>query len=120
MAAQTKAVAVQNLPSLSCYTGEGSDVVDDGYDKWVQKFRERAKFASWSAEDQLCLFKLHLNKTAMAVFRMLPDVELNNVESAITALGERFRPRDIEELHGLEFHHKTQGDESIDQLGISI
>ena len=120
MAAQAKAVAVQNLPSLSCYAGEGSDVVDDGYDKWVQKFRERAKFASWSAEDQLYQFKLHLDKTAMAVFRMLPDAESNNVETAITALGERFKPRDIEELRGLEFHHKTQGDESIDQLGISI
>jgi hypothetical protein len=33
MAAQAKAVAVQNLPPLPCYTGENSDVVDDGYDK---------------------------------------------------------------------------------------
>ena len=31
MAAQAKAVAVQNLPSLPCFTGEGSDVMDDGY-----------------------------------------------------------------------------------------
>lgn len=35
MAAQAKAVAVQNLPSLSCYTGEGSDAIDDGFDRWM-------------------------------------------------------------------------------------
>ena len=120
MTAQAKAAAVQNLPSLPCYTGEGTDVVDDGYDKWIQRFRERAIFASWSPEDQLYQLKLHLDKTAMDVFRMLPDTESNNVEDAIAALGKRFKPKDIEELRGLEFHHKTQGDESIDQLGITI
>ena len=120
VAAQAKAVAVQNLPPLPCYTGESSDVVDDGYDKWVQRFRERARFASWSAEGQLYQFKLHLDKTAMDVFRMSPDAECCNIESAITALGKRFKPKGIEELRGLEFHHKTQGNESIDQLGISI
>ena len=40
MAAQAKAVAMQNLPSLPCFTGEGSDAMGDGYDKWVQRFRE--------------------------------------------------------------------------------
>ena len=80
IAAQAKAVAVQNLPPLPCYTGENSDVVDDGYDKWVQRFRERARFASWSVEDQLYQLKLHLDK----VFRMLPDPESSNIESAIT------------------------------------
>ena len=119
MTAQAKAVAVQNLPSLPCYTGEGTDVVDDGYDKWIQRLRERARFASWSPEDQLYQLKLHLDKTAMDVFRMLPDTESNNIEGAI-ALGKRFKSKDIEELRGLEFHHKTQGDKSIDQLGITI
>ena len=51
---------------------------------------------------------------------MLPDAESNNIESAVTALSKRFKQRDIEELHGLEFHHKSQGDESIAQLGITI
>ena len=27
---------------------------------------------------------------------------------------------DIEELRGLEFHHKTQAGESVEQLGISL
>ena len=82
----------------------------------MQRFRERARFASWSAEDQLYQLKLHLDKTAMDVFRMLPDAESSNIESAITALGKRFKPKDIEELR----RHNTQGNESIDQLGIGI
>ena len=33
---------------------------------------------------------------------------------------KRFKPKDIEELRGLEFYHKMQGEESIEQLGIGI
>lgn len=51
MAAQVKAVTLQNLPSLPPYTGEGRDATDDGFDRWLQRFRERAAFANWSAED---------------------------------------------------------------------
>ena len=31
-----------------------------------------------------------------------------------------FKPSDIEELRRLQFHHLSQGDESIEQLGISV
>lgn len=118
--AMTKAAAVQNLPPLPSFTGEGDDPLDDGYDKWVEKFWERAQFADWSPGDQLYQLKLHLDKTANDMFRMLLSTECGDIESAIKALSNRFKPRDIEELHGPEFYHKTQGDESIDQLGISI
>jgi hypothetical protein len=121
MAAQAKAVAVQSLPSLGCYTGEAGDAVDDGFDRWLERFRERAKFADWSAEEQLYQLKLHLDKTALNVFRMIPDSERETLDGAVAALKKRFKPADIEELRGLEFHHRTQGgDESIEQLGISI
>ena len=114
MTAQAKAVAVQGLPSLPRFTGEGSDAVVDGFDKWIQKFREGAKFAGWSAANQLYQLELHLDKTALDVFHMLPDSESKDTEDAITALGMRFKPTDIEELCGLQFHHLSQGDESID------
>ncbi len=67
MAAQAKAAAVHNLPALSCYTGEDGDTVDDGFDRWVERFRERAAFANWSREEQLYQLKLHLD-------RCVPDV----------------------------------------------
>ena len=113
MAAQAKAAALQNLPCLPKYTGEDGDTANGSFDRWIESFRERAKFADWSA-------KLHLDKTALDVFRMLPASDIENVESAIEALRKRFKPRDIEELRGLEFHHKIQGSDTIEQLGISI
>jgi hypothetical protein len=108
MAAQAKAVAVQNLPSLAYYTGEGGDITDDGFDRWLECSRERAKFASWTREEQLYQLKLHLDKTALDVFRMLPDEERDTIESAVTALKKRFKPADIEELRRLEFHHQLR------------
>ena len=120
MVAQAKATALQNLPRLPKYTGEDSDTANGGFDRWIESFRERAKFADWSASDQLYRLKLHLDKTALDVFCMLPASDIENVESAIEVLRKRFKPRDIEELRGLEFHHKIQGSDTIEQLGISI
>ena len=120
MAAQAKAAAVQSLPPLPRFTGEGTDISDDGFDKWLERFRERAKFADWSESDQLYQLKLLLDKTALDVFRMLPDSEKEGVESIISALKKRYRAGGMEELRGLEFHHRTQGEETIEQLGLSI
>ena len=121
MAAQAKAVALNNLPSLPCFTGEGKDVTsENGFERWIEKFRERAQFAGWTPEEQLYQLKSHLETTALEVFRMLPDSDKKDISSAIEALKKRFKPTDIEELRGLEFHHLSQGDSSIEQLGIRI
>ena len=114
-------MSVQNLPGLSCYTGEGVDATDGGFDHWLERFHERAVFAGWSSEEKLYQLKAHLDKTALNVFRMLPDQDRVTFDTAVSALKKRFRPADIEELRGLEFHHRTQGNgESIEQVGISI
>ena len=63
---------------------------------------------------------LLLEKTALDTFRMLPDSEKSKIEAAISALRRRFKPGGIKELRGLEFHHKTQGTETIEQLRLSI
>lgn len=68
MAAQAKAVAVQSLPALPCFTGEGSDIANDEFEKWLERFRGRAKFVGWSEGEQLYHLKLLLNKTALDVF----------------------------------------------------
>ena len=99
MAAQAEAVAIQNLPTLSRYTGEGVDTSDDGFDRWLESFQERAKFADCSEEEQLYQLKLYLDITALDVFRMLPDNERQTVALAISVLRKRFKPADIEELH---------------------
>ena len=121
LATQARAVSVQILPGLSCYTGEGVDATDGGFDNWLERFRERAVFAGWSSEEKHYQLKAHFNKTALNVFRMLPDQHRDTFDTAVSALKKRFGPADIEELRGLEFHHRTQGDgESIEQVGISI
>ena len=38
MMAQVKAAVVQTLPSLSNYSGEGSDITDDKFDRWAEWF----------------------------------------------------------------------------------
>ena len=120
MAAQARAVAVQNLPGIGYFTGEGGDTADR-FDRWIERFHERAKFAGWSREEQLYQLKLHLDKSALEVFRMLPKVECDTLEHAVTALKKRFKPADIEELRGLEFYHRAQGgSETVEQLGLSI
>ena len=121
MAAQAKATALHNLPSLARYTGEGTDAVDDGFERWLERLQERAKFAGWTKEEHLYQLKIHLDKTALDVFQMLPEHERSTLESAVAALKKRFRPADIEELRGLEFHHRAQGPtETIEKLGLSI
>jgi hypothetical protein len=65
--------------------------------------------------------KIHLDKTALDVFRMLPEGDLKDVDSAIDALKKRFQPGGIKELRELEFHDRTQGpEESVEALGQSI
>ena len=120
MAAQARASAVQHLPALSCYTGEEKDVMDDGFERWLERFEERSKIACWTPEHQLYQLKLHLEGTARDVFRMLPETERDTMAHAVVALKQRFRPVDIKELRGLEFHRHMQGTETIKQLGITI
>ena len=120
MAAHARATAAQQLPALPPYTGEGKHAADDGFERWVERFRERAKVAGWTPEHQLYQLKSHLDRTARDVFRMIPEPERDTLEKAIGALGKRFKPKDIEELRGIEFYHVMQGSDTIEQLGITV
>ena len=120
MAAQAKAAAITHLHPLSYFTGEGVTSHEDSFEHWVEKFKDRAQFAGWSSAEQLYQLKSHLDKTALEVFGMLPGPERENVTSVLEGLRKRFKPGDIEELRGLEFHHLTQESESIEQLGVRI
>ena len=120
MQAMTKAASVQSLPPLDRYTGEGSQAEDDGIDRWLERFDERAHLAEWSDEVKLYQLKVHLDKTASHVFRIFSTEEKSSYKKAADALRKRFRPVDIEELRGLEFHRKVQENESVEQLGLEL
>ena len=68
----------------------------------------------------MCQLRAHLTKTAQQIFRMLSEEERKSYDEAIKVLKKRFRPIDIEELRGLEFHRKIQDSETIEQLGIDL
>ena len=85
-----------------------------------ERFRERAKVAGWTTYHQLYQLKSHLDHTARDVFCMIPETERDTLEKAIVALGKRFKPKDIEELRGIEFYHVMQGSDTIEQLGTTV
>ena len=94
MAAHARATAAHQLPALPLYTGEGRHTADDAFERWIERFRERAKVAGWTSEQQLYHLKVHLDQTASDVFRMIPEAERDTFEKAVASLGKRFKPKD--------------------------
>ena len=108
------------LPPLPMYEGQTTGSDDDAFEKWLQRFEERAKLARWDETVKLCQLKLHLTKTAEQVLRSLTSEQKDSYSNVVSALKARFRPIGIEELKGWEFHRRLQGDESVEQLGMDI
>ena len=48
--AQTRAMSAQGLPPMPYYSGEGIQSSEEGFDKWIEQFEERAKLAGWSED----------------------------------------------------------------------
>ena len=81
-------------------------------------FEERAGLAGWSKDQRLYQLKVHLQCTALQVFRMMPEQERKEYDTAVKRLKERFHPVDIADLKGIEFHQQMQlPEESVEQLG---
>ena len=120
MQAQANAVAVQSFPPLPMFTGEDIDSDEKRFDKWLERFEERASLADWTDEQRFHQFKFHLSQSALHVFRLLSESERGTYASAVKALKKRFKPIDIEELRSLEFHQKMQDQESVEKLGLDL
>ena len=94
---------------------------DDSFERWIESFEERATLAGWPKDQRLYQLKVHLERTALQVFRMLPEQERKEYDAAVKKLKERFRPVDIAELKGIEFHQRMQlPEEPVEQLGIAL
>ena len=106
LAAQVQAAS---LPPLICFDGhtEGDDT---DFMHWLERFEERARLAKWTEETKLCQLRLHLTKLADQVFKMLPKEDKASYAQAVGALKKHFRYVEIEELNGLDFHRRVQGD----------
>ena len=115
----TAQMQAASLPPLRTFDGQ-SDGDDEEFDLWLERFEERAKLAKWTDETKLCQLRLHLSKVAGQALQMLPKEDKSSYSRAVTSLKKRFRSVEIEELKGLEFHRRVQGEESIEQLGMDI
>ena len=51
---------------------------------------------------------------------MMPDGTKKVYSAAVEYLKKRFKPVDIEELKGMEFHQKVQSTETVEELGICL
>jgi len=118
--AQAQAVVVQGLPALKKFSGENLESEDEGFDRWIELFQERAHLAGWTEEHKLYQLKMHFEGNALQILRMVPSDEIKNYDLVIERLRKRFKPVDIEELKSVEFHQKMQGSESIEKLGLSL
>jgi hypothetical protein len=51
---------------------------------------------------------------------LLTPEQRGKYAEAVAALKSRFKPVDIEELRGMEFHQLMQGEESVEKLGLQL
>ena len=57
MQTQASAVAAQTLPALPMFTGV--DIDEKRFDKWLERFEERAALACWTDEQRFHQFNFH-------------------------------------------------------------
>ena len=52
LGAQTNALAIQSVPPLICFSGEGMDDEDNSLSSWLDRLEERASLLGWSVEQK--------------------------------------------------------------------
>ena len=118
--AHTRAMSAQSLPPLKHYSGEGVQSLEDGFDRFIEQFEEGARIVGWSEEHRKYHLRMLLDKAAFQTYRLLPDSVKASYSETVEALRKRFKPVDIEELRGIEFHQMVQGSQSVEELGLEL
>ena len=97
-------MSAQSLPPIFHFSGEDCQSYEDSFEKWIEQFEEHSKLAGWSEEHRRYHLKMSLDKTAFQTYRLLPDNVKGSYSATVEALKTRFKPVDIEELRGMDFH----------------
>ena len=64
----TVQVQAATLPPLVSFDGQcDSDEME--FERWLERFEERARLAKWTEETKLCQLKLYLSKVADQAFQ---------------------------------------------------
>ena len=120
LAVQTNALAVQSSPPLPLFTGEDLETEANSFDRWLDRFEERATILAWLEKQKCCHIKQLLSRTASQIFDLLLVETRTSYATLVTALKTRFKPVDIEELRGLELHQLMQTDQTVEKLGLQF
>jgi len=86
LAAHARANAIQQLLQGK----EEQQAADDSFKWWVERFRERAEIADWTAGHQ---FKVYLDQTASDIFWMIPESERDTLTKLFCPWGRVSGPR---------------------------
>ena len=89
LAVQTNALAVQSAPPLASFTGEDIETETNSFERWLDKFEDRATMLSWTGEQKCYHIKQLLTKGALKVFDLLPSETRSNYSELIAALNDR-------------------------------
>ncbi len=66
LATQTNALAVQSAPPLPTFTGDNVEVEKNGFEKWLERFEERATLLAWEEKQKCYQLKSHLASVSVA------------------------------------------------------
>ena len=80
---QTNALAVQSAPSLAYFSGEDIETEEKGFEKWVERFEERALLLAWSDKQKLYQLKSHFSKIALQYFQCLTPRQCSTYAAAV-------------------------------------
>ena len=116
IAAQVKDATLLPLAGFN----EQSDRDKLEFERWLERFEDRARLAKWTEETKLCQLKLHLSKVADQAFQMLFKDVKSSYERVVDTLKERFGSVEMKEWKSMEFHRRVQSDETILELGMDL
>ena len=102
------------------YSGEGIQSSEEGFDRWIDQFEERAKLVGWTEDHKRYNLKMLLDKSAFQTYCLLASDVKASYSATVETLRSKFKPVDIEELRGAEFHQLMQKDQSVEELGLEL
>ena len=121
LAAQAQATVARGSPLCLAFRARTSSPRMIGLSAELSPLRSEHPLAGWSKDQRLYQLKVHLERTALQVFCVMPEQERKDYDTAVKKLKERFQPVDIAELKGIEFHQRMQlPEEPVEQWGMAF
>ena len=93
-------------PPVDPFTGENPEV---RLEDWLPSLQRAAKWNEWSGEEEMIQLAGHLRGRALQEWNLLGEEDLQDLDTALSALRERLSPGS-KVLAGQDFRHTVQGE----------